>query len=104
MKKLGSGFHDFVVHDLFSDMPEVHSRRMFGGWGIYQEKKFFGIISEGKLYFKTSDFTRGRYIERGMKPFAPSVKQVLKNYYEVPEEVLENREELVVFAREAAQQ
>ncbi len=98
-----NSFRDYVV-DQLHEAGDIMCRWMFGGYGLYYEKKFFGIISEGKLYFKTSEFTRGRYIERGMKPFAPSAKQVLKNYYEVPEEVLENREELMVFAREAAQQ
>lgn len=37
-----------------------------------------------------------------MGPFAPSETQVLKNYFEVPGEVLEDAEELTAWAREAA--
>jgi TfoX/Sxy family transcriptional regulator of competence genes len=33
--------------------------------------------------------------------FAPSEKQVLKNYREVPVDILENAEELVAWARKA---
>jgi len=38
-----------------------------------------------------------------MKPFCPSDKQTLKNYYEVPPDILENGEELIVWARDAVQ-
>ncbi|HBO68851.1 MAG TPA: hypothetical protein DD658_01335 [Deltaproteobacteria bacterium] len=37
-----------------------------------------------------------------MVPFAPSETQVLKNYYEVPEEILEDGEDLTSWAREAS--
>lgn len=75
-------------------MPDVHARRMFGGYGLYCGEQFFGIISNGRVYFKTNERTRKQYEERGMRSFAPSKKQVLKNYYEVPPEVLEDSQEL----------
>ncbi len=37
-----------------------------------------------------------------MGPFAPGGEQVLKSYYEVPEEIVEDDEELASWAREAA--
>jgi TfoX/Sxy family transcriptional regulator of competence genes len=37
-----------------------------------------------------------------MGPFAPGGNQVLKSYYEVPEEIVEDDEELASWAREAA--
>jgi len=37
-----------------------------------------------------------------MGPFAPSEKLVLKSYYEVPEEIVEDQEQLASWAREAA--
>jgi DNA transformation protein len=75
---------------------------MFGGYGLYLGEDFFGIIHDGRLYFKTDDKTRENYREHGMGPFAPSEKQVLKSYYEVPGEIIEDDEELVSWAREAA--
>ena len=36
--------------------------------------------------------------------FAPSEKQILKNYREVPIDILENSESLLLWARKAAQQ
>ena len=98
--KNGAGFKTFV-EDQLSGLRGVVCRPMFGGYGIYQAQTFFGIIFRNQLYFKTSEATRGRYTKAGMKPFRPSAKQTLKNYYEVPGEVLEDSDELVAWAQEA---
>ena len=76
---------------------------MFGGFGLYHHDVFFGILHKGLLYFKTNDQTRPAYEKWGMKPFRPSDKQTLKNYYEVPPDILEDREELIVWGEQAAQ-
>lgn len=94
-------YRDFVLDQLRS-LEGVSCRSMFGGYGLYLGVDFFGILHEGRLYFKTDETTRGNYRERGMAPFAPSEKQVLKSYYEVPEEIVEDEEELASWAREAA--
>ena len=102
MKRLAQdvGFKAFV-EDQLSGLRGVVCRAMFGGHGIYQGRTFFGIISQGQLYFKTSEATRGRYTEAGMKPFRPSAKQTLKSYYEVPADVVEDSDALVAWAQEA---
>ena len=49
---------------------------MFGGFGLYAGDKFFGIIFQGRLFFKTSEATREVYRARGMNHFQPSAKQL----------------------------
>jgi len=39
--------------------------------------------------------------QQNMKPFRPSAKQTLKNYYEVPPEILEDGEALILWAEQA---
>jgi DNA transformation protein len=95
------GFRDFVL-DQLADLPSVTTRAMFGGFGLYQRETFFGIIHKGRLYFKTDRMTAPRYRNRGMKPFKPSPAQTLKNYYEVPVEVLEDSDNLTDWASQAA--
>ena len=90
-------FKDFVVEQL-SGLADLRCKGMFGGFGLYEGSKFFGIISKGILYFKTDESSRIAYIEQGMKPFKFSEKQTLKNYYEVPADVLEDRENILKFA------
>ena len=99
MKKK-TGFQQFVL-DQLSDMPGVMCRAMFGGYGLYQNGRFFGIIHQGRLYFKTHDWTKEHYLQHDMKPFRPNHAQTLKNYYEVPAEVIEDPECLIRWGWEA---
>ena len=95
--------HDFIhyVLDQLSGLPGVVSRPMFGGHGLYQGETFFGIVMDGRLYFKTDASTAGEYRQRGMEPFRASEKQVLKTYYEVPADVVDSRNELGACAERA---
>ena len=74
---------------------------MFGGFGLYQEEIFFGIVHKGRLYFKVDDSSVGEYRQRKMKPFRPNPKQTLKSYYQVPVEILEDADELTRWAKDA---
>jgi DNA transformation protein len=96
------GFKNFVL-DQLSDLHGMTCRAMFGGYGLYQHETFSGIIHRGRLYFKTDWMTAPRYRNRGMKPFKPSSAQTLKNYYEVPVEVLEAPDDLNAWATQAIQ-
>jgi DNA transformation protein len=95
-------FRDFVL-DQLRDLGHIECRRMFGSYGLYHGAVFFGIISSGRLYFKTDTATQPEYERRGMAPFQPSAKQTLKSYYEVPVEVVEDDEQLVNWARRAVE-
>lgn len=94
-------FRDHVLAQLTLLGPRLRARFMFGGHGLYLGTTFFGIVWKGQLFFKTTPQTALRYRERGMEPFQPSPKQILKHYYEVPVEVIERREELLAWAQEA---
>lgn len=93
-------FKDFVL-DQLGEMPELTGKAMFGGYGLYQRATFFGIIHKGRLYFKTNDVTQALYRARGMHPFRPGAKQTLRQYYEVPVDILEDPQELAAWARSA---
>ncbi len=94
-------FKDFVL-DQLSGLRGVTCRSMFGGYGLYQDGVFFGIIHKGRLFFNTDEASREAYIEQGMKPFRPSAKQTLKTYYEVPVDIIEDQERLTEWAMQAA--
>jgi DNA transformation protein len=93
-------FLEFVV-DQLSSLRRVTSKRMFGGIGLYQGEHFFAIIDDGRLYFLTSEGTRRRYRERGMKAFEYAPGKIITSYYEVPVDVLEDDGELCQWALEA---
>ena len=94
------GFRDFVL-DQLADLPAVSARAMFGGYGLYQQTAFFGIIHKGRLYFKVTALTLPRYKEQGMTPFRPNAKQTLKSFYEVPVDVMEDALSLTQWATDA---
>jgi DNA transformation protein and related proteins len=97
-------FKEFVM-DQLGALPELRAKAMFGGHGLYQADCFFGILMDGRLYFKTDAQTRAAFLERGMGPFIyeKARRTMTVNYFEVPPDVLEGREELVAWAKRAIQ-
>ena len=100
MNRKDESFKDFIL-DQLAGLDDVEARRMFGGFGLYLDETFFGIVHKGKLFFKVDDSTVGAYRKHKMKPFRPNAKQTIKSYYQVPVEVLEDPDELCVWARRA---
>ena len=93
-------FKDFVV-DQLQELDNVEARRMFGGFGLYRDETFFGIIHKGKLYFKIDESTVGAYRRRKMKPFRPNARQTLKSYFQVPVDIIEDGDQLSEWAVKA---
>ncbi len=93
-------FKDFILDQLHS-VKDIEAKRMFGGYGVYSEGKFFGIIYNGRIYFKTDDAAKKRHKEHGMKPFKPSKDATFKNYYEVPVDIIENSDLFTEWADKA---
>ena len=91
---------DYVLGQLRA-LGAVRSRRMFGAAGIYCTDVFFAIISDDTLYLRVDDATRSDYTARGMGAFRPYADrpELSMTYYEVPAEVLEDAEELVLWSR-----
>ena len=96
-----ASFSDFVLEQLAA-LDGLRCTRMFGGYGLYGSERFFGIVYNGRLYFKTNPDTLPEYLTCNAAVFAPSEKQVLKNYREVPVDILEDSERLLLWARKAA--
>lgn len=75
---------------------------MFGGVGIYSGELFFALIAYETLYFKVDESTRADFETRGMGPFRPfGDTGGTMQYYQLPEDVLEDPEALRVWAEKA---
>ena len=95
-------FRTFVVDQLSRVVPQVRSRSMFGGVGVYSGSLFFALISNDTLYFKADDSSRPDFERRGMAPFRPfGTRARAMQYYQVPEECLEELEMLRSWAETA---
>jgi DNA transformation protein len=96
---VNEGFLEFVIGQL-EGLDGVTSRKMFGGAGIFHEKKMFGLISESSFFLKVDDSNRDLYEKEKMEQFRPwPDKPMRMPYYEVPARVLEDREVLREWAR-----
>ncbi len=100
MNPKNDSFRELVVEQL-ERLPDFRSRSMFGGFGLYSGAHFFGLIYQRRLYFRTGDDTRAAYTAAGMGFFQPNAKQSLKNYYEVPADILEDHVALIRWAKAA---
>ncbi|HYB32051.1 MAG TPA: TfoX/Sxy family protein [Steroidobacteraceae bacterium] len=94
---------DFIAYVLeqLARLEDVSWRRMFGGAGLYSDGYFFGLISDDTLYLRVDDSNRADYTARGTAPFRPYADrpQLSTTYFATPAEVLEDAEQLVIWAR-----
>ena len=93
-------FVAFVLDQLHR-LDGVAARPMFGGFGLYGRAAMFGIVHRSRLYFRVGDGSRPDYEARGAKPFRPYAGYIMRAYYEVPPEILEDTRALVEWARTA---
>ncbi|KJS84439.1 MAG: competence protein TfoX [Peptococcaceae bacterium BICA1-8] len=98
---ISEGFKDYIV-DQLGQFGFVTVKKMFGGAGIYYDGLIFGIIADDVLYFKVDDSNKADYQKAGTEPFKPfEDKPMIMPYYEVPVDVLEDRNQLFEWARKA---
>jgi len=84
------------VMELLEPLGAVTGRRMFGGYGIWEDGDMFALLDSGStLYFKVDDATRPRYADAGSEQF------MTMPYWSVPVDVLEDDDTLRVWARDA---
>jgi DNA transformation protein len=95
-------FKEFVL-DQLSALPDMRAKAMFGAHGIYSGETFFGILDDGRLFFKTDAASQADYTARGMGPFTYESrgKLMMMSYHEVPPDVMEQPQELTIWARRA---
>lgn len=96
-KDSNKSLHDYLMFDVFEGIDGITSKSMFGGFGFYRNGKIFGIIADGKLYFKVGSNNKKDYEERGSKPFVYQARgrDMTISYWELPADIMEDREQLV---------
>lgn len=75
------------VSELFAFLPELRTRRMFGGLGIYAGDVFFAVADDAEVYLKVDAESRPRFEAEGLPPFAPVMNGVPTpmSYHRLPE-------------------
>ncbi len=97
-------YRTFVLEQLGRVAPGIRARSMFGGVGIYSDALFFALIDDDTLFFKVDDTNRPDYEAAGMGPFRPfGPDGEVMQYYQVPEELLEDVETLELWVGKAVE-
>ena len=75
-------------------LEDVTSKKMFGGYGIFQDGKMFAIVSsKGELFLKADATNLSRFEKAG------SSRHGKMPYFRIPEEVLSSDAKLLDWAR-----
>jgi len=96
------GFQDFIL-DLLSPLAPL-PRRMFSGVGLFHGGVMFALLVRDTMYLRVDEVTRERYDQAGSRPFSytRSGREVsLFAYYHVPEDLLDQPDELLDWVRGA---
>jgi DNA transformation protein len=103
MSGSNKSLHDYLMADVFAETYGITSKRMFGGFGLYKNGKIFGLITDGKLFFKVGDTNRKQYEKRGSKPFVfkSRGRDVTISYWELPADIMEDKELLEEWIEES---
>lgn len=104
MRARSAKFHEYIVGDVLAGIEGLTSRAMFGGYGLYKSGVIFGIIVGESLYFKVNASNRADYLKAGSAPFqyeGKKGKKITLSYWEVPIDVIEDRQDIEIWAEKA---
>ncbi|MES2103070.1 MAG: TfoX/Sxy family protein [Pseudomonadota bacterium] len=92
------------IREKFEILGDVTFSRFFGGISVSYNDVQFAMAMGNTLYFCVDDNSRAEYTEIGMQPFSYESKKgtvLVKKYYSIPEEVLDNPQNLREWAQVA---
>jgi DNA transformation protein len=99
-----SEFTDYLT-EIFAEFGTIHTRRMFGGHGVYHDGVIIGLVGSDVLYLKVDPETAPIFIKHGLQQFQYPKKSpkgdklVGMSYYQAPEEALEDPDEMREWAQ-----
>lgn len=100
---VNSEFLDYI-YDLLRPLGPLNQRRMFGGHCLYRGGIPFAVVFDDTLYFKVDDSNREDFQSHGIHDSIRAFekdKSMTISYYEVPADIMEDRDALCTWARKA---
>jgi DNA transformation protein len=97
------GFAEFLREQLMP-LGRVTTRRMFGKTGVFCNGLMFGMVTDDTLYVRVDDHNRAVFKEAGSDPplnYEKGGRTIDLSFWRVPERLLDEPDELVVWARAA---
>lgn len=96
---------EFVAYvvELMQSIGPVRAKAMFGGHGIFLEDLMFALVADSVLFLKVDKQTENNFKVKGLEAFTymKNGKEFNMSYFQAPEEVLEEGEEMSYWANMA---
>lgn len=91
------------LREQLAAMGDITAKRLFGGYALGRGGVTFGLVFEESLYLKVDETTRAEYEAHGSHPFTyeKNGKTIIIRNWLVPSDILEDAEQLVVWAEKA---
>ncbi len=92
------------IADWLRRMGPIRVTRFFGGAGLAKDGIQFAFVIKGVLYLRADEWSRPEFEALGAKPFTYAGRsQAVKvaSYYEAPEEIVDDPDELSRWSAEA---
>jgi DNA transformation protein len=92
------------LHDQLAPLGHVTMRRMFGKTGVFCNGLMFGMVTDDTLYVRVDDHTRAVFKEAESAPplnYEKNGRTIDLSFWRVPERLLDEPDELVIWARAA---
>ncbi len=93
------------LEDVFSVVPDVAMRKMFGGIGMFRHGLMFGLaFSDGRLAFKADDETTPAFLAENCDEWGyerKGGKKTKMGYWYIPEAILDDADTLNEWAMKA---
>ncbi len=89
------------IQDQLTEFGDIYIKRMFGGIGIFKDGLMFAKIGGDTFRLKVDESNQKQFEDRGMKPFHSEKKKKGMPYWEVPQDILEDRTELAKWANQS---
>ena len=98
-----AGFAEFL-RELLAPLGPIGLRRMFGATGVFRDGLMFAIVADDTLYFRVDDTNRATFQQAASLPpltYMRMGRMIDLPFWPAPERLLDDSEELVIWARAA---
>ncbi|WP_075996266.1 TfoX/Sxy family protein [Salaquimonas pukyongi] len=97
---------EFASHleDLFSVLPGSHTRRMFGGVGVFRHGLMYALaLEDGKICLKADEQTHADFTAEGCAPwvYERNGRKMDMGYWQMPEHLMDDEEARRQWAQKA---
>jgi len=90
------------ARDLFSELGEVKSKRMFGGGALYHGELIFALLDDDAIWIKVDGQSEPVFAEQGLPKFSYPMKDgrlMEMDYRRLPDEALDDPAEAARWGR-----